>query len=202
MSKNKKKSGSQGRSPNRVANAKPSNSSKKKRIKGEEKEKENKYTGKPFTVKIEKYDGFFIAKSLEVGTIAQGYTKKEAMEDLKKATALDLETSMMLDLPSVKKLKLDQTIIQRINLNLDFNLDLDLGFDFKVVETEIKRKKSGDCQATHDDIGLELIFVKSRLIDYGDEEDRARYKTLTALLERDEADLPTLGELGIDDAYY
>ena len=48
----------------------------------------------------------------------------------------------------------------------------------------------------------ELIIIKSRVLDYGDEEDRARYKTLTALLERDEADLPTLGELGIEDAYY
>ena len=56
-----------------------------------------------------------------------------------------------------------------------------------------------------------MIVIKirlSRLSNYEDEaseeveEDRKRYKNLTALLERDEADLPTLGELGIEDAYY
>ncbi|MCX6152357.1 MAG: type II toxin-antitoxin system HicB family antitoxin [Ignavibacteriales bacterium] len=46
---------------------------------------------KTFTAIIFKEDNMFIAKCPEVGTISQGYTLDEALENLKEATELYLE---------------------------------------------------------------------------------------------------------------
>lgn len=148
------------------------------------------------TAKMYPNENSITIECVEVPVCTQGDDREDALRMLKEAVTLYLKV-MAEDEPAIYE---------------HYGLDSDLmdHFSFEA-EIEIKRKKSGDCQATHDDIELELIFVKSRLsrlLEYCDEEseeveeNRARYKTLTALLERDEADLPTLGELGIEDAYY
>ena len=146
--------------------------------------------------KIIKEDDWFVIECVEVPCVTQGRTKAHAIQRLKESVRLWLEVAVE-----------DEPDIYERN-GLDASLMGDLSFE---VETEIRHKKSGDCQATHEDIMDELIVIKirlSRLSNYEDEaseeveEDRKRYKNLTALLERDEADLPTLGELGIEDAYY
>ena len=134
-----------------------------------------------------------IAECVELPCVTQGRTHAHAIERLKECTKLWLEVVAE-----------DEPDIYERN-GLDASLMEDLAF---TVETEIRHKKSGNCQATHADIKLELFIRLCRLLNYGDEaseeveEDRARYKTLAALLDRDEVDLPTLRELGIEDAYY
>ena len=44
-----------------------------------------------FTYTIKKGEKFYIAKCKEVGTVSQGKTKKEALENLKEATECYLE---------------------------------------------------------------------------------------------------------------
>ena len=137
-----------------------------------------------------------VIECVELPVCTQGKDKEDALRMLKEAVRLYLEAVAEDEPATYEHLGLDSTMMESL--------------DFKV-ETEIKRKKSGDCQATHEDIMGELIVIKSRLsrlLEYGDEaseeveEDRARYKNLTALLEVKEAHLPTLGELEIEDAYY
>ena len=77
-----------------------------------------------------------VIECVEVPVCTQGDDRKHALEMLKEAVTLYLEV-MAED---------DPTIYQ--HYGLDSNLMESL--DFKV-EIEIKRKKSGDCQATHDD---------------------------------------------------
>ena len=55
---------------------------------------------KTLTAIIFKEDDMFVAKCPEVGTISQGYSLEEALENLKKATELYLE-----EFPIIKRLK-------------------------------------------------------------------------------------------------
>lgn len=46
---------------------------------------------KTFTAIIQKEEDMYVAKCAEVGTVSQGYTIEEALENLKEATELYLE---------------------------------------------------------------------------------------------------------------
>ncbi len=46
---------------------------------------------KTFTAIIQKEEDMYVAKCAEIGTVSQGYTIEEAIENLKEATELYLE---------------------------------------------------------------------------------------------------------------
>ena len=48
-------------------------------------------TEKTFTAVLHKEDDLFVAECLEIGTVSQGYSIEEAVENLKEATELYLE---------------------------------------------------------------------------------------------------------------
>jgi len=48
-------------------------------------------TEKTFTAVLHKEDDIFVAECLEIGTISQGYSIEEAVDNLKEATELYLE---------------------------------------------------------------------------------------------------------------
>lgn len=54
---------------------------------------------KVFTAIIQKEEDMYVAKCPEVGTVSQGHTVEEALENLKEATQLYLEEFPLKELP-------------------------------------------------------------------------------------------------------